>query len=387
MSVSGREECQVLSLYWGYSIGGVGKYGVLLDKAAKKAGIKMCHVCIRGHGWQVDSQTLSELGATEIIINSRLDLSWIKMLGEHLREINPELVMTHGYNGHFIAQLMRKMGYFKGEIISSYHGLYHPTTTGRKWLAPIFNGFTEWHIRRIKNTVAVAEYSKRYLVKKGVPRNLVDVIHNGIEDVQCGTDVRNKLREEWDVEDDCVVIGVASRLDPVKGVEYLLTAFSRLIEKCPDVLLVLVGTGTVERELQAQARELGLDTQVRFTGFRSDVAECLSAFDVFVLPSLAEYHSIALLEAMRAGKAIVATDVGGNTESVRHGNEALVVQAADVDGLEAALDRVVSEDMLREQLGNAARARFLSEFTEDVMLKKTGAWLSRCLERAAQAWK
>jgi len=385
MNVIDREECQILSLYWGYSIGGVGKYGVLLNKAAKKAGIKMRHVCIRGHGWQVDAQTLSELGATEIIINSRMDLSWIKVLGDHLREINPKLIMTHGYNGHFIAQLMRKMGYFKGEIISSYHGLYHPTTTGRKWLAPMFNGFTEWHVRRIKNTVAVAEYSKRYLVKKGVPQNFVDVIHNGIEGIHCGADTRNKLRTEWEAADDCIVIGVASRLDPVKGIEYLLAAFSRVSKKYQDVLLVLIGTGTVERELQVQAREQGIDAKVRFTGFRSDVAECLSAFDVFVLPSLAEYHSIALLEAMRAGKAIVATDVGGNTESVRHGKEALVVHAADVDGLEAALDQVVSDDTLREQLGNAARARFLSEFTEDVMLKKTGAWLSRCLKSAVQA--
>ncbi len=384
MNVGDSEECQVLSLYWGYSIGGVGKYGVLLDKAAKETGIKMRHVCIRGREWQVDSQTLSELGATEIIINSRLDLSWIKMLGELLREINPELVMTHGYNGHFIAQLMRKMGYFKGEIISSYHGLYHATTTGRKGLAPIFNGFTELHIRRIKNTVAVAEHSKRYLVKKGVPRNLVEVIHNGIEDFQCGADARNKLRAEWEVDDDCMVVGVASRLDPVKGVEYLLTAFSHLAARHTNILLVLVGTGAVEKELQAQVRELGIDAQVRFTGFRSDVAECLSAFDVFVLPSLAEYHSIALLEAMRAGKAIVATDVGGNTESVRHDKEALVVQAADVDSLEAALDKVVSDDLLRERLGNAARARFCSKFTEDVMLKKTGAWLLHCLTPAVQ---
>ncbi len=380
-----RKDCQVLSLYWGYSIGGVGKYGVLLDKAAKQAGIKMHHVCIRGHGWQVDSQTLSELGATEIIINSRLDLSWIKLLGECLCEISPELVMTHGYNGHFIAQLMRKMGYFKGEIISSYHGLYHPTTAGRKWLAPIFNGFTEWHVRRIRHTVAVAEYSKRYLVNKGVPQDLVDVIHNGIENIQGSVGARNKLRLEWDVNDDCIVVGVASRLDPVKGIEYLLTAFSRLTEKSQDVLLVLVGTGTVEKELRLQAGKLGISGQVRFTGFRSDIVECLSAFDVFVLPSLAEYHSIALLEAMRAGKAIVATDVGGNTESVRHDEEAVVVHAADVSGLEMALDRVVSDSNLRERLGNAARTRFLSEFTEDIMLEKTGAWLSRCIGSLAQA--
>lgn len=374
----------MLSLHWGYSIGGVGKYGVLVDKAARRAGIAIEHVCIRGRNWQVDKKTLADLNALEIVLNSRMDFSWMRNLCRHLRVTKPDLIMTHGFNGHFVARLLRKSGCFQGGIISSYHGLYHATTGSRKLLAPVFNGFTEWHIRRTLGTVAVAAYSKHYLVEKGVPGDLVDVIHNGIEDSQCAPETRSRLRDEWKLGDDQIAIGIASRLDPVKGIEYLLTAFSRLAEKYHHIVLVVVGTGTVEKELQAKAEELGLAPCVRFTGFRSDVEECLSAFDIFALPSLAEYHSIALLEAMRAGKAIVATDVGGNTESVRHEKEALVVKAADVDGLEGALDQFISQPVLREQLGNAARARFLSEFTEDVMLEKTAEWLNACLKKHAQ---
>ncbi|HHH44567.1 MAG TPA: glycosyltransferase family 1 protein [Gammaproteobacteria bacterium] len=374
----------MLSLHWGYSIGGVGKYGVLVDKAARRAGIAVEHVCIRGRNWQVDGKTLAELNAREIVLNSRMDLSWLRTLCRYLRTAKPDLIMTHGFNGHFVARLLRKSGCFQGGIISSYHGLYHATTAGRKWLAPLFNGFTEWHVGRTLGTVAVAAYSKQYLVEKGIPGERVEVIHNGIEDSRVDPEARKKLRREWKLDDDQIAIGVASRLDPVKGIEYLLAAFARLVEKHPDIVLFVVGTGAVEQELQAKADELGLSSSVRFTGFRSDIEACLSAFDIFALPSLAEYHSIALLEAMRAGRPIVATDVGGNTESVRHEKEALVVQAADVGGLESALDRLITQSELRARLGAAARDRFLSEFTEDVMLAKTADWLNACLVKQAQ---
>jgi glycosyltransferase involved in cell wall biosynthesis len=93
---------------------------------------------------------------------------------------------------------------------------------------------------------------------------------------------------------------------------------------------------------------------------------------------LAEYHSIALLEAMRAGKAIVATDVGGNTESVRNLKEGLIVPAADVERLVHAIDRMVIDRSLAKKLGEAARERFKDKFTEEIMVRQTAQWLVRC---------
>ena len=80
-------------------------------------------------------------------------------------------------------------------------------------------------------------------------------------------------------------------------------------------------------------------------------------------------------EAMRAGKAIVATDVGGNTESVRDGQEALIVKPADIDGLSAALERLADDAGLRTSLGEAAYKRFCADFTVEAMLNKTARWM------------
>jgi len=369
---------KLLSLYWGYSLGGVGKYAVLLDSSKRFAPVEIRHLCIRGRDWLTDEQTLGLLGAHTLWIRSRADLSWIKALAGCIRAEQPDLIMTHGFNGHFVVQIMRLLGAYTGEVVCSYHGQYHATTRVREYIAPLFNTFTEWYIRRAMSTVAVAAYTKHYLEEKGVEPARIEVIHNGVPDIQPVLADRAGYRREWGIGDNDTVIGVASRLDPVKGIEYLLSAFARLVERHENIFLALVGTGTLEDDLRKQAISLGVDSRVRFIGFRQDVAGCLNAFDIFALPSLAEYHSIGLLEAMRAGKAIVSTDVGGNTESVRDEEEALVVPPADVERLETAMERLLTDERLRCKLSENARARFLDKFSEDVMLRNTGAWLSHC---------
>lgn len=382
---SGR--VRLLSLYWGYSLGGVGKYAVLLDSSKKFSPVDIQHLCIRGKNWPTDEQTLEMLGADTLWIRSRADLSWVKALADRIRTEKPDLIMTHGFNGHFVVQIMRLLGCYNGPVVCSYHGQYHATTRARTYMAPIFNAFTEWYIRRALSTVAVADYTKHYLEGRGVDPAAIEVIHNGIPDELPEPGARSRIRYEWGVGDNDTVIGVASRLDPVKGVEYLITAFSRVMNNHENIYLVLVGSGTLEDKLRKQADSLGVSHRVLFTGFRQDVPECLDAFDIFALPSLAEYHSIGLLEAMRAGKAIVATDVGGNTESVRDGKEALIVSPADAKQLEVALERLVDDKNLCHALAEGARARFLDKFSEDVMLSRTGAWLSRCADCILQQSK
>ena len=97
--------------------------------------------------------------------------------------------------------------------------------------------------------------------------------------------------------------------------------------------------------------------------------EWLAICDVFALPSLEEYHSIAILEAMRARKAIVATNIGGNPESLRDERDALMVPSMDAEALANALERVLTQPALRENLAESAHTRFLENFTIDVMKK------------------
>ena len=119
--------------------------------------------------------------------------------------------------------------------------------------------------------------------------------------------------------------------------------------------------------LKKQIQVLGLTDLVSTVGFQDNVAQWMASCDVFVLPSLHEYHSIAVLEAMRAGKPIIATEVGGNGESIEKDLSGLLVPAKDEKALADALYKLVTDEELRKTLGENARKRFLKLFTEEAM--------------------
>jgi len=379
------ENLIILSIHWGFSLGGVGKYALLIDGVQEIQPINIITLCILGKKWSYDHSVLKKLKAQKIFIASRLDFSWFQKVSKSIRELKPDLIMTHGFNGHFVAMATQLFIKHQIPFICSYHGSYHATTKSREHVEGFFDGLTEHFIRRrALGAVSVSDYSKRYLIEKGVAPDKVAVVHNGLENTMPDDGAREKLRKEWNISDDEILIGVASRLDPVKGIGYLVGAVASLVHDYPQVRLVIIGTGSIEEDLKKQAEELGMADRIIFAGFRSDIINCLEAFDIFSLPSLAEYHSIGLLEAMRAGKAIVATNVGGNTESVRHEQEGLIVPAADSKALAKALERLIADAPLRTRLGQNAHNRFEKYFTVESMVEKTAEWLIHCGKLAGQ---
>ncbi len=370
---------RVLSIHWGFSLGGVGKYATLINDVSRYAPIEIKTLCIISETWHTDLPTLENLDAKEIKIKSRADISWLWRVSREINLYKPDLLMTHGFNGHFVAIATRVFRKKHIPMICSYHGKYYATTPVRLLLGPAFNRLTELFIRNYAiSIVAVAEYTKNYLVERGTDRKKITVIHNGIEEKIPDPTARNRIRREWAIEKNELLIGGASRLDPVKGISYLVDAFAQVCRRLPELKLVIVGTGTLDNSLKRQVEGKGVKKRVIFTGFRSDIDDCLVALDIFTLASLAEYHSFALLEAMRVGKAIIATDVGGNTESVRHEEHALIVPARDTKSLANAIERLSRDAALRQALGLAAQERFKQNFTVDKMVSRTAGWLIDC---------
>ena len=155
--------------------------------------------------------------------------------------------------------------------------------------------------------------------------------------------------------DVCVVTSVA-RLVPQKGLDLLLEAWKQGVD-AQGAVLWLAGDGPAQAALEARASRLGLGGRVAWLGRRDDVPDLLAATDVFVLASREETTPIALLEAMAAGRACIATDVGDCRSMLGDGAAGRVVAPGDVAGLAAALREVVTDGALRERLGDAARER------------------------------
>lgn len=374
---------KIISIHWGFSLGGVGKYATLIEDVSKYAPINIITLCILDKKWHSDISRLSKLNAKLIYIKSRADFSWIWRVAREIKNENPDLIMTHGFNGHIVAMTVKYLYKIRIPMICSYHGSYHAMTTTRKRFVKIFNLLTERFIRQIViSAVAVANFTRNYLIQKGIKGEKIEVIYNGIENKESNTLSRDLIRKEWGLNEEDILIGAISRLDPIKGITFLIDAFKKLSETIPTLRLVIIGSGILESELKKQIQLSQMVQKVYFTGYRADIDNCLSAIDIFVLPSLAENHSISLLEAMRARKPIIATDVGGNTESVRHEIEALIVPPQDSAALAQAIERLIQNPTLRDELGKRAYERFQNYFTADKMVQKTADWLVKCGELA-----
>ncbi|MFA6450484.1 MAG: glycosyltransferase family 4 protein [bacterium] len=167
------------------------------------------------------------------------------------------------------------------------------------------------------------------------------------------------------------VIGTVARLDPIKGGKYLVEAFAQLKDIEPAPHLLLVGDGEDRAALEALARELGVGTRARFTGLRRDVPDLLHAMDVFAMPSLNEGYGKAIVEAMCAGRAIVATAVGGVPSLIESGVNGILVPPADSAALAGAIKSILESPEIAGGLSAAALAGAGDKFSVTAMNRAT----------------
>ena len=210
------------------------------------------------------------------------------------------------------------------------------------------------------------------LIEQGYDPNRIGVIRNGITLSRFTRTERGiALRRELGLPESARLVGVFSRLNPMKGVQYFLEAAVTLAEKFPDVCFLVVGDGGSKPELEDQARRLGLGSRIVFTGFRSDVPELLSLATISVLPSLSEGTSNTLLEAMAAGIPVIATRVGGNPEVVEDGVTGLLVPPRDSAAIAAAAGRLLEDRALAARLGSAGSRRVSELFSIEGSVHQT----------------
>jgi len=155
------------------------------------------------------------------------------------------------------------------------------------------------------------------------------------------------------------VIGTVGRLTPIKGHRFLIEAARGVLAEHPDTVFILVGDGESAEALSSLATRLGISGNIRFLGWRPDVAEIISAVDIFVFPSLNEGMGRAVVEAMALGKPVVASRVGGIIDIVRDGENGVLVPPADSDELAAAIKSLLADPAERERLGQEGKRQAL----------------------------
>jgi glycosyltransferase involved in cell wall biosynthesis len=205
-----------------------------------------------------------------------------------------------------------------------------------------------------------------YAESLDLPSSSILVVQNGVRPPE---GQRSPLRSELRIGEDEILAVAVGNLYEVKGHAVLIQALGRLQRARPDHAwrCAIAGRGDEEENLRALAGRESLTDRVHFLGYRSDVADILAAADLFVMPSYSEGLPLALLEAMFAGRAVVASDVGGIPELIRDREEGLLVPPGDAESLGRALEELFCDSDLRHSLGMAARQRAEARYTIEAM--------------------
>ncbi|MEW6676311.1 MAG: glycosyltransferase family 4 protein [Pseudomonadota bacterium] len=231
-----------------------------------------------------------------------------------------------------------------------------------RWLAGI-------KYRLYDRVVTISEGIRQVLLAEGVPDEKVTCVRSAVDgaSIPTGCDRATFLRT-FDLPEGATVIGVIAQLIPRKGHRYLFAAMPRLRDRHPGLRVVLFGQGPLEAELRAQVQAQGLQKEVVFAGFRTDLANWLSCLDLVVHPADIEGLGVSLLQAALAGVPVIATRAGGMPEAVEEGVTGLLVDPGDVTGLQRAIERLLDDVPLRQALGRQGRARMLAEFSVQAMV-------------------
>lgn len=227
-------------------------------------------------------------------------------------------------------------------------------------------------VRLAAHVIAVSEGTRDALVQQGYPARRIEVIPNGVDEVDDGGGRRPGLRAELGIPEDVPLVGEVGRLCAVKGQRELIEAIAAV----PGAWLLLVGAdleqgGAYAEELRGAAADAGVADRVVFAGYRADAGDCMAELDVFALPSWTEGMPLVALEAMQRGKPVVATPVGGTAEVVVHGETGLIVPVRDPVRLAAALRELLDDPARARAMGEAGRHRARERFSAAASVRRT----------------
>jgi len=246
---------------------------------------------------------------------------------------------------------------------------------------------------RFSSFIAVSEAVRNGILKSGVlGPEILSVIYNGIETevlpVLDETKVQD-LRALCGSDPEDLVVGFVGRLCPSKGTDTLIKAMSKLQERGPKVCLCLIGEETsgsgYRDQLVEMVNRLGLADRVGFAGYIAGASQFSTAFDIQVVPSVAEPFGLVTLEAMRAGVPVVVTNTGGSPEVMRDGVEGFLFEPGDEVGLAHGLDRLLESPERRLEMGRRGRQRVLESFSRSGMIRQTEEVYWRALQKAKPA--
>ncbi|HJU44104.1 MAG TPA: glycosyltransferase [Vicinamibacterales bacterium] len=301
---------------------------------------------------------LRRLGIDVTVIDERRHnaIQIVRLLTRVITDHRVDFVHTHRYKDTILGIIAARLAGVP-HVVRTMHGLPEPMSGWSRLKYGMYETLDRAMLRCFADRViAVSHRVAATLIAAAFRPSLVTTVHNGI-DVQTvhATRSRDEMRRELGLTASTVVFGTAGRLTAVKGHDTFLHAARLILDREPGATFIIAGGGPLEDELMALASALGIAPACRFLGARHDIHDVMAAMDVFVLPSLNEGLPMAILEAMAMSRPVVASDVGGLREVIRHGHTGLLVPPANAPALAAAALELARDGELAGRMAAQAK--------------------------------
>jgi len=259
----------------------------------------------------------------------------------------------------------------------------------------VFYGYFGWFKTRIfiylesltalitDKIITLTERGKQEHVSYGIARPGKFIpIYSGIKIKEfASVDIdRKKQKENLGIPSDAPVIGTVTRLDPIKGNHYFISALPEVVKIFPQIRVLIIGDGSERSSLEQAAKDFGISRNVMFLGMQTHVRNLVAIFDIFVLSSLNEGMGRCLLEAQLIGVPVVATKVGGIPEVVRNGMTGILVPEKNSLEISRALIKILSDASLRNDMSQEARHWVSEKFSVEAMVEKISGLYEKMLE-------
>lgn len=295
-----------------------------------------------------------------------------------IKKVSPDIVHTHSA---LFARIGAKIVSFdKQRVVYTKHCVFETPKIYNlkiiKYIYDIFDGIFS------TNIIAVADCAKKELVNCGIDPKKIKVIINGVKPLRKAMPEENeKTKRELNIPQNSFVVGISARLEKYKGHKTLLQA-ARLTKlwEIDDIVFLIMGGGSYEKELKRLTKELDINDRVIFLGFVDDISKYVNIFDINVNCSTGtETSSLAISEGLSIGKPAIASDYGGNPNMVVNGRTGFIFKQKNAWELFNKINLLKNNPELLKKMSSNARADFVKRFSSEIMAREYEAFYKQII--------
>jgi glycosyltransferase involved in cell wall biosynthesis len=296
---------------------------------------------------------------------NRFDFFYLSRFAGLIKSANFDIIQPYNVSARLIGIIAAKIAHIPYIVVTERTARALYSSFGSR----VYQFFETYAMRHVTVLVANSKAGRHYALSRGLEPKRTLVIYNGIDPKRLERKDHMNVRLRYGISPKRQIVGTISRIEEQKDPRTLIDTAKLVTKRLPDTCFMLVGDGPLLSEMQTLAKVKGVSDKVIFTGYQVNIADFLKEMNVFVLCSKKiEGCSNSIIEAMAMGKPVVATDVGGTKEIIKHGENGFLVEPENPAQLAEAILKLLTKKQMSRRMAERARMCALENFSQRTMI-------------------